>query len=131
LSPNIEIAHALEPTYISPRAAQLYGDLESLIEETKEPFATELLFPSASSFRRVSHVPSRAAQLYKNLESFIMQKLNVAPIETIKIRKDFFTIISEKNGGKAPSLEESATTLKGIILAASKLGEAIKKEMLR
>lgn len=124
---------------LSPRG--LYG-----YEPASEPFEFEIdlcieepdksvkepTFPSPSSFHTVSHIAPRTAQLYRDLDSFIMREFNVTPIESSKIRKDFLVTISERADRKeTPTLEESATILKGLILAASKLGKTLQKEMSR
>jgi hypothetical protein len=101
------------------------GGDETLIGRLKLPS-----YPSASSFHTVNHVTPEDARLYSDLDSFIMRELNLTLVETAKIRRDFFAKISSTvKDGEELNLKENATILKGIILAAGKIGEALRKEM--
>jgi hypothetical protein len=98
---------------------------ETLIGRLKLPSS-----PSASSFHTVSHVTPEDARLYSDLDSFIVRELSLTLVETAKIRRDFLAKISSTvKDGEELNLKENATVLKGIILAAGKIGEALRKEM--
>lgn len=100
-------------------------------EEPCEIVENEISFPSSEVHNVLIQPSSESGHNLKkwiDLSTFISENLSVDFNEAHRVQRDFFVMIDKKTN-EPKSVKQKTLMLKSIILAASKIGEALKTEM--
>lgn len=73
---------------------------------------------------------AKLMRLYEELDSFIVSEIKVGSEVAAEIRRAFFATMKTEKGEKM-NLKKQVALLKGIILAANRIGDAIQNELAR